>query len=1694
MPVFKVTDPQGRVLRLEGDHQPTEQELSNIFQEVFPTPAESRTETAAPVTAIAPERPSSQMSPEEAAVLHSQAVAKEAFTKHPEILNQPLVNLPPIVPDWIKLSAAAGMPGAPTAVEAAARMTKPISDTLSGFTSLSGAAQLPLWYAAPGPMAVWTAARTAPEIPPKAQETLDLIKQRKWMEALGSGSELGLAAAITAAGPLSVAAPYIAPAIKNEIAARRVGRPDLAAADIAARQGMVPGGPGQVVMPKPVLSRSEAELALLRDVAESKLPKTDEGLGKLFGIDIDPGRQGMSPRGPMGEEAGAGIGDLRGRLAVEEVRRQRLFDEQRMRQSQEWQEIKLQHPSWSDSEVTWEYKYRLSEARRTDAINFPMLQSSTLRGSASYAPIFSMMRPQSRPNARPLRSWLQTPEGFSTIPATELRYGPVPPESPELYLTAPGQTIGPPQGPGLLQGPELPQPPPPPVQPGLPNLNIDLMRPDPRAIAEDNIGLLRRRAAAEAVRQQRAREQSQTQNPNAPENQIQAAGALPVEQREPAVSQPESQAQAGAAQRLSQSAEEKAALAQKIVENNNYAQAAISPLGTVRFGTGEHLDYGRANQGFVVSLDPNRTYSQLEAMPKDRLEANGLRFFSKAQLDAVGSLDEAIRRAVTGEPFPTAQEPRLRVTPAHQDALSTEVQAAPTLETRSGFDIVELKDGGYAIRDPASKQLIGTMRTLPQVREYIDDFGSILEENKPPSAVTEPVAPPTEAPPAGEVSRASADSAKSAQPSSISEPTPAPKEAQVLGTKEVTKESETKTEEKGKEGLLEKSPGPDPGTAGRDTPQLGMGMTPRFIETFIRDDVKPFIEKGKDATEAFQKGVMALFSPASLSRRVLGGSAEDLYAAKGHAEKVNSKIQLVMDDAYKMMRNMPQDEQVGFIDRMKLGQRQPTPDLQQVADLLRKWDNVLYDEPLPYAPDTPYLQNHMRILWKVIPGSPEALGALSKKTGLTVQQLRSRRPWRGTQGWRRQMVFDTFTEGLQQGGVPVTYNPMEMFFLHAQDVMKFVAANKAFRALKANGNAVYGTWRTIPDGFVKMEDPIFKAYFTPTTLTPSGARVPMRGVRAQAGEWWVRESDARMIRNYLSRDYIRTNPFLNALMEIKNATTAVELGLSPFHWMFESFETASSSLGLGLAKLTTPGQRLQGLRDIVTSPFSPFTTAKTGGKAIRYFKDAAAFKAADPKGYDWFTKNYPGADQLIDDLFTGGGQLKMNDDWRFGFRKGFSQAMKEGNYVHAVFKALPDLHYKLFMKPLFETYIPRLKVGMFLREYSYELTRNSEAIRTGAKTRNQLAIDTWRFVEDRFGEMNFDNLFWDRTFKSAMQFLFRSVTWKLGNIRGFGAATKDAFKGLITDPAKALGQGQLPPKPNVTLPMTWLVGMTLNTAITSAVLSKLFTNQYPWELAKDVGDLFLNLAFPRVSPNDPSQRVSVPTYLRDAVHFSHGGLLHGPVNYISASFMGEIGRVLDVWNNKDFYGTAVYNPDDPLKRKIGESFWHMAPLPFGISSFIAQERTGATPTQKALSFTGFTKAPYYVSYTLGEQKALELIRSRLLIGARTREAFEKSVAERQALEAIKRGDMTSGEAVTLGLVQPNRQDAIRQQSQEPLMVHAVRRLDARQAVDLYEAASLEERSQIEQLVREKIRNSRTITGPERDRLTDRFLKALLETR
>src|ERR1017187_2360042 len=127
-------------------------------------------------------------------------------------------------------------------------------------------------------------------------------------------------------------------------------------------------------------------------------------------------------------------------------------------------------------------------------------------------------------------------------------------------------------------------------------------------------------------------------------------------------------------------------------------------------------------------------------------------------------------------------------------------------------------------------------------------------------------------------------------------------------------------------------------------------------------------------------------------------------------------------------------------------------------------------------------------------------------------------------------------------------------------------------------------------------------------------------------------------------------------MGVKNFTTAAELSFSPFHAIAMSLESVASEMGLGLTRgwnegllRLDPSKIAEGAKDAALAPLAPVSLSRLGGSAIRYMKNPEEFLATT-RGQD-FIQRFPEAKQMIDDLFSAGGRLKMHEDYRIDTQK-----------------------------------------------------------------------------------------------------------------------------------------------------------------------------------------------------------------------------------------------------------------------------------------------------------------------------------------------------------------------------------------------------------------------------------------------------------
>lgn len=191
MPVFEITDGAGRTLELEGDHEPTAQELEGIFRESFPQ------EKIQPMTQEAADK-----------VASSKRTVRGEFEKQGQQFNEALFKpfagvkklvdeaIPSFVPETPKMQQLIGMSGLGQAQQTAAGVSERVKDAVESVASPGGIMLAGTAPAAPAIVGPVVAATVAPQ-------AIEGVKELGRGEIALGLTDLALTAPVIAGGAVS---------------------------------------------------------------------------------------------------------------------------------------------------------------------------------------------------------------------------------------------------------------------------------------------------------------------------------------------------------------------------------------------------------------------------------------------------------------------------------------------------------------------------------------------------------------------------------------------------------------------------------------------------------------------------------------------------------------------------------------------------------------------------------------------------------------------------------------------------------------------------------------------------------------------------------------------------------------------------------------------------------------------------------------------------------------------------------------------------------------------------------------------------------------------------------------------------------------------------------------------------------------------------------------------------------------------------------------------------------------------------------------------------------------------------------------------------------------------------------------------------------------------------------------------------
>lgn len=695
-----------------------------------------------------------------------------------------------------------------------------------------------------------------------------------------------------------------------------------------------------------------------------------------------------------------------------------------------------------------------------------------------------------------------------------------------------------------------------------------------------------------------------------------------------------------------------------------------------------------------------------------------------------------------------------------------------------------------------------------------------------------------------------------------------------------------------------------------------------------------------EAAEVLEKSHIELkekFTPPEVGEEAKF-SAATIRENLGVLARSQDQLENALSAASKVFNKASKESSLDFIYNMEEGKTQSTPELEKIARTLRNILDTKRDEIR--AVGTGKLENFIENYFPHVWESPN-------KAINVVKRMMGKRPFEGTKSFLKKRTIPTTREGVELGLTPVSYNPIDSVMLKAREMDRYLMAQRSIQALKEQGLIKFvRPGKESPEGFVKIDD-----RFADVIGKNEAGELVIHG------KYMAQKDAARILNNYLSPGLAGKSYIYDLYRGAGNNMNQFQLGISAFHLGFTSMDATISKFALGINKLST-GDFAGAVKEFGRTPFAFITNIMQGRELLQA----------------WYGKDKGLLTNTIAELMaTGGGRAKMDKFYATGMKDSMNKAIKEGKLATAALK-VPFYIVEQVARPIMEYIVPRQKMGVFMDLMKMELERNPNA---SHQEMRGIAQKAWDSVDNRMGQLVYDNLFWNKVTKDLAMASVRSLGWNLGTLREIGGGTKDLI-GNVGDVIHGKGT-------KLSYRTAYVMALPIVTGIYGAIYQYLHTGQGPQELK----DYF----FPKTGAIDQKgqeARISFPTYMKDLYHYTTN-----PVQTVINKFSPVNNTVVEMMANKDFYGTEIRNVDDPLMRQVLDEakFLGTQFVPFGFRNQNRDTRTDVV--SKIEPFIGLTPAPHDINMTKAERVAADLAHAKIPVGSRTKEQAEHSKAKGQ---------------------------------------------------------------------------------------------------
>lgn len=707
--------------------------------------------------------------------------------------------------------------------------------------------------------------------------------------------------------------------------------------------------------------------------------------------------------------------------------------------------------------------------------------------------------------------------------------------------------------------------------------------------------------------------------------------------------------------------------------------------------------------------------------------------------------------------------------------------------------------------------------------------------------------------------------------------------------------------------------------------------------------------------KAAAKVVKNIFSPDTVSS-VAEGAAADIRSAGGQAARDTATTRAALDAQSKIVSKLPDDQKLGLVDyienRSKPNAPAIAPELKPVADTIRTEMQKRVDklQALPSVDKMDFVEDYYPHMWQ---DPAKAASFVQEYTGGAARQ--------GSGASLKKRTMPTIADGIAAGLKPISLDPIETSMRYVQSMDRFIATQQVLDKAVADGNIKYIKPRVMgasgnPEG-----------YQVPPGWQPINGRGSTNAGGARA---YAPEDFARVYNNFIDQGVYRNadwGKIYDAARNASNAVTSLELGLSGFHAATMAQEAVVNGVAKGIGELAA-GKPLEALKSIAAAPVKPVTNILKGRQVEKTYLNQS--------------QGTPLVRQITDLLTEAGGRAKGSShapDYRYSQAGSYWDSFKRGTVMAEVkaagqtIKASPITGpIKVTMqqvgrimstvaKPLFEYAIPKLKNGAFFDNMSSWLKANPNATH---EMQVKAARDIWDSIDNRFGEMVSDNIFWNKTLKQSLQVALRSYSWTTGTIRELGGGAAK----LARHPSSLS-----PKSPHYSPKAAYVIALPITYATLNAVYQYLKTGQSPESISDVMRGGLTGGTAPAVGGHGAvPERAMLPGYMKDVF-----GWYFDPVQEASNKVATLPRMAKESSVNKDWKGQPIRNPEDPTVDQVREylQYVYRSLGPISLKQMTKGQKTGSNISQGE-TFLGLHPAPSTLQDPIGLDNAMRSIHER----------------------------------------------------------------------------------------------------------------------